>query len=99
MLPSARGQLLDDGLTVHYFSDSQVWRNVEEPPRSTESVPGQPGVGRIALPFGDGRMIHLHLLLRMDLDTTVGFTEPGVSILGLSRPPISDSHSLGLRLW
>ena len=41
--------------------------------------------------------IDLHLLLRRDLDTTVGFTESGVSILELSRPRTADS--LGLRLW
>ena len=34
---------------------------------------------------------------RRDPDTTIGFTEPGVSILGLSRPRTADS--LGLRLW
>lgn len=31
------------------------------------------------------------------LDTTIGFTEPRASILGLSRPRTADS--LGLRLW
>jgi hypothetical protein len=41
--------------------------------------------------------IHLHFLVRRDLDRTIGFTEPGVSILGLSRPRAADS--LGFRLW
>jgi hypothetical protein len=41
--------------------------------------------------------IYLRLLLRRDLDTTIGFTEPGASVLGLSRPRTADS--LGLRLW
>jgi hypothetical protein len=43
------------------------------------------------------RRIYLRLLLRRDLDTTIGFTEPGVSILGLSRP--HTANSLGLRPW
>jgi len=41
--------------------------------------------------------IYLRLLLRRDLVTAIGFTEPEVSILGLSRP--RTAGSLGLRLW
>ena len=62
----------------------------------SSGVRDQPGVGRSVYPTPSAR-IYLRLLLRRGLDTTIGLTEPGVSILGLSRPRTADS--LGLRLW
>jgi hypothetical protein len=43
------------------------------------------------------RGIYLRWLLRRDVDATIGFTEPGVSILGLPRPRTADSFGLRLR--
>lgn len=46
MLPTARGQLLDDGVSVPYFFTSGVWRGVGAPPKSSFQIPDHPGASR-----------------------------------------------------
>ena len=67
-------------------------RHVAGNPEKANRLPALRNIGKHY-----GVRIYLHLLRRRALDTTIGFTEPGVSILGLSRP--RTANSLGLCLW